>query len=347
VLGIFGREGLDLATLWSPPTATQPGAFAFRMYLNYDGLGGSFGDVGVRATSADQSKLAVYAADRTADGAKTFMVVNKTGDDLTSTMSVGSGTTPLGSRAQVWRYSSANLSAIAHEADVPILVPPPTFPPGPSAISTTFPANSITLLVVPGDGSPPTRPGPAVASNITSSGFTLTWAPSTDNVGVTQYSIFATVQDVVWLATSTQPTYTFTNLPANTEFSVTIGARDAAGNNSLRSTPVNVRTLGLNAGGCTATYRITSSWPGNVQGEVTVTNTGTTTLTGWTVRWTFPSGVTISQLWNGTMVSGAASVVVRNAAWNGTLAPNQTATFGFLAAQSGSPTIPPVTCSSP
>ena len=33
VLGIFGREGLDLATLWSPPAATDPGAFAFRMYL--------------------------------------------------------------------------------------------------------------------------------------------------------------------------------------------------------------------------------------------------------------------------------------------------------------------------
>ena len=47
VLGIFGREGLDLATLWDPPTAAQPGAFAFRMYRNYDGAGSGFGDVGV------------------------------------------------------------------------------------------------------------------------------------------------------------------------------------------------------------------------------------------------------------------------------------------------------------
>src|SRR5262249_15509491 len=37
VLGIFGREGLDLATLWEPPSSGQPGAFAFRMYRNYDG----------------------------------------------------------------------------------------------------------------------------------------------------------------------------------------------------------------------------------------------------------------------------------------------------------------------
>ena len=44
VLGIFGREGLDLATLWGPPTANQPGAYAFRMYRNYDGQHHTFGD---------------------------------------------------------------------------------------------------------------------------------------------------------------------------------------------------------------------------------------------------------------------------------------------------------------
>ena len=38
-LGIFGREGLDLATLWAAPDPDQPGAFAFRMYRNYDGPG--------------------------------------------------------------------------------------------------------------------------------------------------------------------------------------------------------------------------------------------------------------------------------------------------------------------
>ena len=39
-LGIFGRERLDLATLWGPPKPDQPGAFAFRMFRNYDGKGG-------------------------------------------------------------------------------------------------------------------------------------------------------------------------------------------------------------------------------------------------------------------------------------------------------------------
>ena len=64
MLGIFAREGVDLATLWDPPKADQPGAYALRMYRNYDGHGGSFGDTWARATSTDQDKVAVYAATR-------------------------------------------------------------------------------------------------------------------------------------------------------------------------------------------------------------------------------------------------------------------------------------------
>ena len=49
LLGIFGREGLDIATLWGPPKPTDPGAFAFKIYRNYDGIGGVFGEIGVQS----------------------------------------------------------------------------------------------------------------------------------------------------------------------------------------------------------------------------------------------------------------------------------------------------------
>jgi hypothetical protein len=137
VLGIFGREGLSLATLWAPPTSSQPGAFAFRMYRNYDGLGRGFGDTGVLASSANQGKLAVYAAQRTADGALTVMVVNKTAQALTSTLTIN-GTTGL-TTAGRYQYSGANLSAIVHEPSVAV---------SNGAVSATYPANSITLFVV-------------------------------------------------------------------------------------------------------------------------------------------------------------------------------------------------------
>jgi hypothetical protein len=137
VLGIFGREGLDLATLWGPPTSTQPGAYAFRMYRNYDGQGHGFGDVSVSATSADQGQLAVYAARRSGDGALTLMIINKTGAPLTSTVSL-SNFIPAPT-AQVYLYSGANLQAIVRQSDLALSA---------GGFTTLFPANSITLVVV-------------------------------------------------------------------------------------------------------------------------------------------------------------------------------------------------------
>jgi len=151
VLGIFGRERLDLATLWGPPESGQPGAFAFRMYRNVDGAGNGFGETSVRAESADQGRLSSYAAVRAADGALTVMLVNKAAGALTSTVSVaGFAAGPL---ARVWRYSAASPLAIVREPDLPV---------SGGALTATLPAASITLLEVrPGVTSPTPTPAPS------------------------------------------------------------------------------------------------------------------------------------------------------------------------------------------
>jgi hypothetical protein len=138
VLGIFGREQLDLATLWDPPTPSEPGAYAFRMYLSYDGDGARFGEVSVAASSANQDSVSIYAAERTVDGSLTLMIINKSAQALTSAVTL-SGFVPAADAA-VYRYSSANLGAIVQAADQPI---------APGGFSATFPASSITLVVVP------------------------------------------------------------------------------------------------------------------------------------------------------------------------------------------------------
>jgi len=138
VLGIFGRERLDLATMWGPPRPDQPAAYAFRLYRNYDGRGGKYGSIWVRSASADQGRLAVYGAQRRSDGALTLMVINKTGDDLTAPLTL-SHFTPA-AQAQVSRYSGTNLKAI---------VPQPAQPVTAAGFTATYPANSITLVVIP------------------------------------------------------------------------------------------------------------------------------------------------------------------------------------------------------
>ncbi|MGA9058426.1 MAG: glycoside hydrolase family 44 protein [Terriglobia bacterium] len=146
ILGIFGEYGLDLGTLWGAPDASQvPGLMAFEIYRNYDGNGSKFGDEALASTSKAQSQLSVYGALRSTDQAVTVVVINKTYGDLTATLSLDN-LTPNGS-AQVFLYSNANLGAIV--AQPPLTVTPPSGGGTASTISTTFPAQSITLLVVP------------------------------------------------------------------------------------------------------------------------------------------------------------------------------------------------------
>ena len=143
VLGILGREGVRWAALWgAPDSASAPGTFTFRMFRNLDGHGASFGSTSVSATSTDQGRLSVYAATRP-DGTVTAVVVNKTGGDLSSAVTVaGAALSPV---AQVYRYSPADLAHVVTSSQAV------------SGVTTmTFPAQSITTLVMPLTGAPST-----------------------------------------------------------------------------------------------------------------------------------------------------------------------------------------------
>ncbi|MDX3582378.1 GDSL-type esterase/lipase family protein [Streptomyces europaeiscabiei] len=86
---------------------------------------------------------------------------------------------------------------------------------------------------------------------------------------------------------------------------------------------------------CGAAFRAGNVWQGGYQGEVTVTNTSTSTVSGWTVTVLPADGARLTQVWNGTSTTAAdGTVTVTNASWNGTLAPGASATFGFVATTS-------------
>lgn len=234
VLGIFGREGLDLATLWAPPAATDPGAYAFRMYRNYDGAGSAFGDTSVRAASADQDELAVYAAQRSSDEALTLMIVNKSlTDDLTSTVSIAgrTGSEP----AEVYRYSGADLSSITHAPDVTV---------GSDGFTSTFPASSITLVEIPADD------GPAASA-------------------------------------------------------------------------------------CTVDYKVLSQWGSGFTAQVTVANTGTSPVSGWTLGFAFAADQRVTNGWSAAWAQDGADVTARNLSWNAAIPPGGRVQIGFNGASTG------------
>jgi len=72
------------------------------------------------------------------------------------------------------------------------------------------------------------------------------------------------------------------------------------------------------------TYTITNQWPGGFGVNLTITNTGTTTINGWSLQFAFPNGQTITQLWNGNYTQSGANVTITNLSYNGSIAPGAT-----------------------
>ncbi|MHA7111667.1 fibronectin type III domain-containing protein [Sunxiuqinia elliptica] len=101
-------------------------------------------------------------------------------------------------------------------------------------------SSPITVTTTAGvDTQVPTLPTGLAASNITENSFSLSWNASTDNVGVTDYGIYI---DGVWHSAVSGTSTTISGLAANTQYTVSVLAYDAAGNYSAQSSPISVTT---------------------------------------------------------------------------------------------------------
>jgi hypothetical protein len=137
VLGIFGREGLDMATRWATPATGTPTYLAIKLYRNYDDAGATFGDISVHARVPDPDTLAVFAAERTSDGALTLMAINKQLDqEIPVTLSLANFP-PQGSLDTV-RLAEGRLATLA----------PSSYARG--RVTARLPAQSVTLFVLNG-----------------------------------------------------------------------------------------------------------------------------------------------------------------------------------------------------
>ncbi|MFJ6650376.1 glycosyl hydrolase family 18 protein [Streptomyces sp. NPDC091290] len=91
------------------------------------------------------------------------------------------------------------------------------------------------------------------------------------------------------------------------------------------------------AASATATYSKPQDWGTGFEGKWTVKNTGTTTLSSWTVEWDFPSGTSVTSAWDADVTSSGTHWTAKNKSWNGSLAPGASVSFGFNGSGSGSP----------
>jgi len=153
------------------------------------------------------------------------------------------------------------------------------------------------------------------------------------------------------VATATGTSLTNTGLAANTTYRFQVRARDAAGNTSPVSNTVTISTIGGGGtGGCSATLTVQGQWgSGYTVQPVRVTNTGTSTITGWTVTFTLPAGHTFTGSWNATLTTNGQTVTARGVSRNSTLAPGAAGEWGCQASRPNGNTALPgaATCTSP
>jgi cellulose binding protein with CBM2 domain/IPT/TIG domain-containing protein len=81
---------------------------------------------------------------------------------------------------------------------------------------------------------------------------------------------------------------------------------------------------------CSVVYAISPQNSGAFGGSITISNTGTTAWTSWTLTWTFANGQTISSFWNGVETQSGANVTVSSETYNGRVAAGgSTSGLGF------------------
>ncbi|MFG2001951.1 PQQ-dependent sugar dehydrogenase [Spirillospora sp. NPDC048911] len=259
------------ATISQGVVESNHAGFTGRGFVNYDNVAGSSVEFTVTAASAGPASL-------------TFRYANGTTTDRPMSIAVNGATVaasqsfPGTSAWTDWQEISVNATLRAGANTV-------------TTVSTTATGGpNLDRLTVgpPGDTEPPTAPGQPVcaAADIGETTIRLNWPASTDNVGVVAYDIYNLGQKIAEAPNPPGPPYTVTGLTANTTYTISIFARDAAGKVSASSPEVTCRT------------KAGETQPPTAPGSLTSSNVGSTSVSlTWTAS-TDNVGVTAYQIRN-------------------------------------------------
>jgi hypothetical protein len=99
-------------------------------------------------------------------------------------------------------------------------------------------------------------------------------------------------------------------------------------------TPSVTPTAGPGAA-CRVAYS-TNDWSDGFTANVSVTNTGTATVNGWSLAFAYAGGQRVTQAWSATVTQTGTQVTATGLAWNATLAPGASVSFGMNGTHNGS-----------
>jgi hypothetical protein len=260
ILGIFGREGLDLGERWTTPSAGTPVYNAIKMYRNYDGHDSSFGDTSVGATVPNADQVSAFAALRSSDGALTIMVDNKnlydpTHPTATTTITLNVANFAGNGVAQEWQLVASDpgdatqTTAITRPSDI-------SYSGG--TITVTVPMQSVELFVLEPATQQAAPPAPTGLTAAPSNGqVTLSWTGST---GASSYNVYRSLTPggegaTPYSAGVTTTTFTDTGLTNGTAYYYQVSAVGSGGESARTSelaAHAGLSYLAIDAGGAAA-----------------------------------------------------------------------------------------------
>jgi len=199
-------------------------------FVNYNNVAGSYVEWTVSAAASGAAGLAFRHANGSTANRPMNITVN--GNLVASSLAFN----PTGAW-ETWQTVTVNAALTAGSNQIRATAT--TANGGPNV-------DKLTVGGQTGDTQPPSAPTSLLWTGKTSSSVSLAWNASTDNVGVTGYDVY---RGSTLALSVTGTSATVTGLAANTSYTFTVRARDAAGNTSGASNAVTVTTDGGGGGG--------------------------------------------------------------------------------------------------
>ncbi|MFC0434319.1 cellulose binding domain-containing protein [Kutzneria buriramensis] len=120
---------------------------------------------------------------------------------------------------------------------------------------------------------------------------------------------------------------------------VTVTAADGTGASGSAAFNWTISPGSTGGGGCHVTYQ-PNQWPGGFTANVTIANTGSAAISGWTLGFTFPGDQKITNTWSGTTTQSGANVSITNVGYNAQIPANGSTSIGFQGTWTGSDASP-------
>jgi hypothetical protein len=286
------------------------------------------GDTLVKASS-DNPLLSVHAA-RNTDGDLSVELVN---EDPANSYTVNLN-------YDGWAPSSATPTLYTYGDEATSIT---TSQQGTAGTQVVPPYSIITLKLTPSPANPVdttlTAPGSPAVSEVTANGATISWQPSTGG-SVTRYEVYEQHgTNKVLLGESTSTTFTAQNLEPGTSYTLNVLAINQRGYLSMPSQPVTFTTGSPRDSTCAVTYSLSTGWGTGFVANISITDTGPSPITGWTLAFRFPASTesVSGSTWNASYSEDGQNVVITPADWDASLSANggNTVSTGFVGNQSG------------